>query len=227
MPHGKRYQKIAKLIEKNKIYSLDEALLLLPQTAKTKFESSVEIHVRLGINLKKPEHNIRTVTTLPHGTGKKIRIAVFAEGEKIEEAKSAGADLIGNEELIEKIRTTGECDFDIAVATPDMMKKMAPIAKILGPRNLMPSPKNETVTTQIKKIVEELKKGKITMRNDATGNLHQLVGKISFPKEKLKENILVFYETLKKVRPGGIKGNFIESITLTTTMGPGIKVIVE
>lgn len=225
--HSKRYREQKKLIGTGKIHTLSEAVDLILQTGKTKFPSSVEIHVRLGINPKKSEQQIRSTFTLPHGSGKEVRVAAFVSGDKIAEAKSAGADLVGGDDLIEEIKKTNKCDFSVAVATPEMMKKLAMIAKTLGPRGLMPSPKNETVTENIKGIISELKRGKITLRTDDTGNVHQLIGKVTLGKEKLLENISAFSKELKRVKPSGLKIDYIQSATLTTTMGPGIKVSIE
>lgn len=224
MNRSKRYKEIVKKIDKNKKYGIDEAVKLLAQNAKAKFDESVEVHLNTGIDPKQSDQLIRGTIVLPHGTGKEKKIAVFAEGEKATEAKEAGADLVGGQDLIDKIKQSKQTDFDISVATPDMMKKMAVIAKVLGPKGLMPSPKTDTVTMDVKKTVEQLKKGKISFKNDDTGNIHQLVGKVSFGEEKLKENITSFVQALKDSKPSGIKGEFIKSITITSTMGVGIKV---
>ena len=161
---------------------------------------------------------------MPYGIGKEKKIAVFAEGEKAEEAKEAGADIVGGEELVAKIKQAKQADFDVSVATPDMMKKLAVIAKVLGPKGLMPSPKTDTVTVDIKATVEQLKKGKLNFKNDDSGNIHQLVGKVSFEDEKLRENIKSFIQAIKEARPSGAKGEFIKTITITSTMGAGIRV---
>lgn len=225
--HSQRYREQKKLVDPTKVYALPEGVDLVLLSAKTKFPSSVEIHVRLGINPKKTEQQIRSTLTLPHGSGKEVRVAAFVGTNKVSEAKEAGADLVGGDDLIEEIKKTGKCDFSVAVATPEMMKKLSLIAKILGPRGLMPSPKNETVADDIKKIVGELKRGKITLRSDDTANVHQLMGKVTLGKEKLMENISAFFRELKRIKPGGLKGDYIKSITLTSTMGPGIKVSIE
>jgi len=208
--------------DNEKAYSLDEAFKLVKENAKAKFDESLEVHIRLGIDPKKGEQQVRGTVVLPHGTGKSKKIAVFTEKEK--EAKDAGADIVGGEELIKKIKTKGVIDFDVAVATPDMMPKLAQIAKILGPKGLMPSPKNETVTTDIKKTVKELKGGKITFKNDETCNLHQLIGKISWDENKLKENLEALLAALNKVKPATAKGIFIKQVVLSSSMGPGVKV---
>ena len=224
MKRGKKYNNALKLIDKNKEYPLDEALELLPQTSTTNFDSTVEVHIKLGIDPKKSDQQVRTTVTLPHGTGKKRRIAVFAEGKAADDAKAAGAEVVGGEDLIEEIKRTGKTDFDIALATPDMMKHLAKIARILGPRGLMPNPKADTVTPDIKKAMEDLSKGKQEIKNDRSGNIHVGIGKVSFPKEQLKENFLALLEAVRQAKPEEAKGTYIKSITLTTTMGPGIKV---
>src|SRR3989339_1988189 len=181
---SKRYMELSAKIDKNTAYPPEEAIKLVKETASVKFDPSVEIHVRLGIDPKKGDQQIRGTVVLPHGSGKNKKIVVFATGEKAKDAKEAGADIVGAEELIEEIKKTGKCDFEIAVATPDMMKSLAVVARILGTKGLMPSPKNETVTMDIKKTVEELKKGKIAFRNDDTANLHVTIGKASFDAAK-------------------------------------------
>jgi large subunit ribosomal protein L1 len=225
MPHSKRYQELKSKVDAKKLYSVEEALTLVKDTATTKFDSSVEVHVRLGIDPKKSEQSVRGTVTMPHGIGKKKKVAVFVSAaEKEKEAKDAGADLVGGEDLINEIAKTGKIDFDVAVATPDMMPKLAKVAKVLGPRGLMPNPKNDTVTTNIKKAVEDLGKGKVTFKNDDTGNVHQLIGKASFSPEQLMGNYTVFMEAIRKAKPSSSKGVFIAGVTLTSTMGPGIKV---
>ncbi len=211
-------------IDKTKEYSLEEALDLIKKNPSAKFEESIEIHLRLGINPKKTEQQVKGTVILPHGLGKEKKIAAFVTPEKEEEAKKAGADIVGGTDLIEQIKKSGKCEFDLAVAEPALMKDLAQIARILGPKGLMPSPKNETVSTNIGQTIKELKKGKITFKNDDSGVLHQVVGKISWPLEKLKENIEAFIEAVRRARPAGIKGNYFRSITLCSTMGPGIKI---
>jgi large subunit ribosomal protein L1 len=224
MNRSKRYKGLKSQVDANKRYSLEEAVKMLVKNANTKFDESVEIHIRTGIDPKQADQQIRGNIVLPHGTGKEKKIAVFAEGEKLIEAEQAGADVFGGQDLIDKIKATKEVNFDVSVATPEMMKKMASIAKILGPKGLMPSPKTDTVTTDIKGTVEQLKKGKLSFKNDATSNVHQLVGKASFGEEKLKENIEAFVQNIKDNKPTGAKGEFIKTITITSTMGVGIKV---
>lgn len=209
--------------DKTKKYSLEEAVKLARETSKVKFNASVELHANLGIDPKKGEQQVRGVAILPHGTGKTLRIAVFTSAKNEKEAKESGADIVGGEELIAEIKQKGKIEFDVAVATPDIMPKMAPLAKTLGPKGLMPSPKNETITTKIKETVEGLKKGKVVFKNDDTANIHIAVGKLSFTDEQLKENIEALLAVLKKSKPASSKGVFIKSLTLTTSMGPGIK----
>lgn len=225
MARSKRYAALKELIDPKKSYPIEEAVDLVKKTATTKFDSSVEVHVNLGIDPKKSDQQVRSTVTLPHGSGKTKKVAVFvSNAEKEKEAKDAGADMVGGEELIAEIAKTGKYDFEIAVATPDMMPKMAKVAKILGPKGLMPSPKNETVTTNITKTVSELRKGKIAFKADDTANIHQIVGKASFSKEQLVENVTAFLDALRRAKPASSKGTYMLSITLTSTMGPGIKV---
>lgn len=224
MKRSKRYQALAQKIDKAKTYSVAEALKLVKETAGTKFDSSVEVHVRLGINTEKSDQQVRGSVALPHGTGKTKSIAAFVSPDKEKEAKDAGADIVGGQELIEKIKTTGKVDFDIAIATPDMMPKMAVVAKVLGPKGLMPSPKNETITTNIAKTVSELKKGKVNFKSDNTGNVHQTIGKASFSEVQLTENYGAFVEAVRKAKPTTAKGIYIRNISLASSMGPGVRV---
>lgn len=225
--HSKRYNELAATFDAKEIHSVEDAMEIVQKTATTKFDSSIEIHVNLGINTKKGDQQVRATVTLPHGTGKTTRVAVFTvDPAKEKEAKDAGADIVGDEETIAEIGRTGKIDFDVAVATPDMMSKLAKIAKILGPRGLMPSPKNETVTPNVGKAVEELKKGKVAFKNDDTANVHQAIGKASFTREQLLENYAAFMDVVKRNKPSSSKGTYIKSVTLTSTMGPGVKVSV-
>ncbi|MBU4421527.1 50S ribosomal protein L1 [Candidatus Parcubacteria bacterium] len=208
---------------KSKTYSVEEAIKFARETSKVKFDPSVELHARLGIDPKKGEEQVRGTVVLPYGTGKTLRIAVFTSEKNEKDAKASGADIVGGEELINQIKQSGKIDFDVAVATPDIMPKMAPLAKILGPKGMMPSPKNDTITTKIKDAVEQLKKGKIVFKNDDTANLHVALGKLSFDDNALKENIEAFITVLKKSKPASSKGVFIKGLVLSTSMGPGIK----
>lgn len=207
-----------------KLYSTDEAVKMTKELSKTKFESSVEVHIRLGIDTRKGDQQVRGAVSLPHGTGKSVRVAAFVSAEKVDACKKAGADLAGNEELIDEIKRTEKTDFQVAVAEPAMMKDLAKIAKILGTRGLMPSPKNETVTLTPEKAVEELKKGKVSYKNDDTGNIHVSIGKTSFDDAKLIENFNTLLEAIKKAKPASAKGIYIRNVSMSSTMGPGIKV---
>ncbi len=224
MKHSKRYQNLQSNIDKSKIYNLDEALELVKKNASAKFDEAVEVHIKLGIDSKKSDQQVRSSVVLPYGTGKKKRVIAFVNAEKVKDAEKAGADLIGTEELISKIKKEGQCDFDVAIAVPEMMKKLAPIAKILGPKGLMPSPKSGTVTENVSKAVKELKGGKIEFRSDKFGNIHLSIGKVSFEFEKLKENFKSLLNALKEAKPEGIKGNFIKGVTISSTMGLGVRV---
>ncbi len=224
MARSKRYQESAKKVNPEKLYLIDEAVKLVKETSTTKFDGSVELHVRVGIDATKGEQQVRGTVPLPHGSGKTVKIAVFAEGEKAKEAKAAGADVVGGAELVEEIKATGKFSFEIALATPDMMKHLAKVAKILGPKGLMPSPKNETVTNDVVKTVGELKKGKIAFKNDTTGNVHMVIGKISFAPDQIKENFLAAMDAVRKAKPASSKGTYIQYVSLNATMGPGIAV---
>ena len=220
-PAKKNY---AEIYDKNKAYSIAEALEIAKKLTKTKFDSSVEVHFRLGINTKKGDQQVRGAVSLPNGTGKTVKIAAFVAPENEKAALAAGADLAGGEELIAEIKKTEKTDFQVAIAEPGIMKNLAVIAKILGTRGLMPSPKNDTVTSNPAKTIEELKKGKISFKNDDTGNVHAVIGKVSFDNAKLTENYQALLETIKKSKPSASKGTFIKNISLATSMSPGVKV---
>jgi len=224
MSRSKRYQEAAKKIDPAKAYPINEAIKLVKDTSTVKFDGSVEIHIRLGINREKSDQQVRGTITLPHGTGKTKKIAAIVSAEKVKEAKDAGADISGSQELIDEIKKTSKIDAEIVLATPDMMPKLAVVAKILGPKGLMPSPKNETITTNLKKTIDELKKGKINFKGDDTGNVHQIIGKVSFSEKQLLENYLAFLGAIKKAKPASAKGSYIQNISLNTSMGPGVKV---
>lgn len=221
--HSKKYLESKKLVDSKKTYSALEAVELVKKTSTSKFDGTVEVHARLGIDPKKGEQAVRGTIVLPHATGRTTRVAVFAVAGA-DEARAAGADLVGGKELIEEIKKTEKCDFDVAVAEPALMKDLAQIAKVLGPKGLMPSPKNETVTPNVAKVVGELKRGKLTFKNDDTGNIHQVVGKTSFESQKLVDNLTVIVEAIKKAKPATAKGTYLQSVTLSATMGPGIRV---
>ncbi len=222
-PETKDTKNTKAVFDKSKKYSVPEALKLSRELSKRKFDQSVELHANLGIDPKKGEEQVRGTVTLPFGTGKTVKIAVFTSPANEKEAKDAGADIVGGEELISEIKSSQKINFDVAVATPDMMPKLAPLAKFLGPKGLMPSPKNETVTTKIKTTIESLKKGKIVFKNDDTSNVHVAVGKLSFDDAKLIANINEFISVLKRSKPSTSKGTYINGIVLSATMGPGIK----
>jgi large subunit ribosomal protein L1 len=224
--HGKTYLEVAKLVERTKRYQLDEALELLKQTARAKFDETVEAHVRLGVDPRHADQMVRGSVVLPHGTGRRVRVLVFAQGEKAREAEEAGADYVGADELIERIQQ-GWTDFDVAVATPDMMGKVGRLGRILGPRGLMPSPRTGTVTMDIARAVRDIRAGRVEFRVDRTGNVHVPIGKVSFTNEQLKENLLALLDALIRARPSGARGTYVRSITLSTTMGPGIRLDVQ
>jgi large subunit ribosomal protein L1 len=224
---GKKYKEAATLIDPKKTYSIAEAAALAKKTSKTKFDASVEIHANLSIDPKQGDQQVRGTVSLPHGTGQNKKVAVFVSAaDKEKDAKDAGADIIGGEELIAQINTSGKADFDVAIATPDMMPKLAKIAKILGPKGLMPNPKTDTVGPNIKGMVADQKKGKVAFKNDDTGNIHVVIGKVSFDEIKLAENATVFMDALKRARPSSAKGNFLNRAVMTTTMGPAITLTV-
>lgn len=224
---GKRLKEAKAKIESNKVYEISEAIKLAKETSQVKFDASLEVHVRLGIDPKKGDQIIRGSVVLPHGTGKAVKIVAFVADDKKAAAKAAGADLIGNEDLIEQIKKTSKTDFDIAVATPDMMPKLAVIAKILGQKGLMPNPKAGTIGPDIGKLVEELKKGKVSYKNDSQANVHILIGKMSFDDVKLQENFVTFLDSLKKSKPQSLKSTFIKNLSISSSMGPGIKVSIN
>lgn len=223
---SKKFRELVKkeLSDKKKLHTPADAIDLVKKFSYENFDAAVEVHVNTGIDTRKNDQIVRGSVVLPHGTGKTKKIAVFAEGEKATEARDAGADLVGGSELIAEIKQTSKADFDIAIAAPDMMKSLASIAKVLGPRGLMPSPKNDTVTVNIKTVIAQVKKGKVDFKNDDSGNVHQLIGKRSFTKEQLLENYTAFMETLKKARPAAAKGTFLQNISLSSSMGPGVRV---
>ncbi|MBL8633895.1 MAG: 50S ribosomal protein L1 [Myxococcales bacterium] len=221
---GKKYAAALKLVDREKRYSMDEAFDLLPKLkVSSKFDETVDLAVRLGVDPKHADQMVRGAVNLPHGTGKSVRIIVFAKGDKAKEALDAGANFVGAEDLVTKIQTENWLDFDAAVATPDMMGVIGKIARILGPRGLMPNPKVGTVTTDVAKAVRELKGGRVEFRVEKTGIVHAPVGKLSFGSQKLRENARALIELLIKLKPSSAKGQYVKSIALSTTMGPGLK----
>ena len=221
---GKRYQEAAKLVEKARYYDPREALDLIQKMPKPKFDESVELHVKLGVDSKHAEQQVRGVVVLPHGTGKTLRVLVFAKGDKVAEAEAAGADFVGGEELIPKIEKENWFDYDVIVATPDMMGVVGRLGKVLGPKGLMPNPKSGTVTMDVTKAVKDIKAGKIEYRLDKTNIIHCPIGKVSFGAEKLAENLDVLMAAIIKAKPAAAKGQYLRSVALTTTMGPGIRI---
>jgi len=213
--------------DKTKSYPIAEAIEIAKKLKKEKFDSSLEVHFRLGIDTKKGEQQIRAAIALPHGTGKTVKVAAFVSTDKEKEVKEAGADIVGGDDLIAEIKKTEKTDFQVAIAEPAMMKNLAQIAKILGTRGLMPSPKNETVTTNPAKAVQELKKGKLSFKNDDTGNVHVAIGKISFDTQKLVENYNTILDAIRKAKPSSSKGVYLKNISINTTMGPGVKVVIS
>jgi large subunit ribosomal protein L1 len=224
--HGKKYLAALAKVDPDKIYSPDEALALAKETSPVKFDATVEVHMRLGVDPRHADQQVRDVVVLPHGIGKEVRVLVFAQGEGVTLAREAGADFIADDdEMIKKIQD-GWTDFDVSIATPDMMGKVGRLGRVLGPRGLMPSPKAGTVvqTEDIPRVVEEAKAGRVEFRVDKTANLHVMIGKVSFDKNKLYDNMSVLMDAVKKARPPASKGTYIKRVTVTTSMGPGIKV---
>ena len=221
---GRKYVEAQKLVEKNKLYSAEEAIKLVKQTNITKFDGSIELSIRLNVDPKKADQQIRGSLVLPNGTGKSKRILVIAKGAQAEAAKAAGADFVGDKDMIEKIQKENWFDFDVIVATPDMMPELGKIGKLLGPRGLMPNPKTNTVTPNVAKALEDINKGMIEFRTDSLGNIHSILGKCSFTEKNLLENFKYAVTTIAKLKPQSVKGTFMKSITISTTMGPGIKV---
>jgi large subunit ribosomal protein L1 len=223
---GKKFQEAAKLVDRMKSYEVKEAIALAKQTAKSNFDETVEAAFRLGVDPKKADQQIRGAMVLPHGTGKTQRVLVFAKGEKAKEAEAAGADYVGEDEFIEKINK-GWFEFDVIVATPDMMAQVGKLGRVLGPKGLMPNPKTGTVTFEVEKAVNDIKAGKVEYRVDKSSNVHVPIGKISFNDEKLVENFVALTEQLVKVKPQAAKGTYMKNVSISSTMGPGIKVDVS
>lgn len=224
MKKGKKYTEVSKLVEKNKVYSKEEAIKLVKSTAVTKFDSSVEIAIRLNLDTKKADQQLRGAFVLPNGTGKTKKVLVIAKGDQAKAAQAAGADYVGDMDYLEKIEKENWFDFDTMIATPDMMPALGKLGKILGPKGLMPNPKTGTVTTDVKKAVEEVKKGRVEYRTDSYGNVHALIGKVSFDEKKLLENLEAFVSLIIKNKPAVVKGTYVKGITVSSTMGPGIKI---
>ena len=226
MKHGKKYTETAKLVDRSVAYEPEEAIALVKKTATAKFDETIEVHIRTGCDGRHAEQQIRGAVVLPNGTGKTVKVLVFAKGDKVNEAEAAGADYVGGEELIPRIQNDGWLDFDVVVATPDMMGVVGRLGKVLGPKGLMPNPKAGTVTMDVTKAVKDIKAGKIEYRLDKTNIVHVPVGKASFTEEALQENFKALMDAIVKARPSALKGQYLRSITLSSTMGPGVKVSV-
>ena len=224
MKRGKKYQETAKLVDKTKAYDTEEAVELAKKTAVAKFDETIEAHIRLGVDGRHADQQIRGAVVLPHGTGKTVRVLVFAKGAKLDEAQAAGADFVGGEELIPKIQNEGWFDFDVVVATPDMMGVVGRLGRVLGPKGLMPNPKAGTVTMDVAQAVKDIKAGKIEYRLDKANIVHVPVGKASFTKEQLADNFTTLMSAIIKAKPASAKGQYLRSVTIASTMGPGIKV---
>lgn len=224
MKHGKKYEEAAKLVDRAVQYDPTDAVALVKKTATAKFDETVEVHIRTGCDGRHAEQQVRGAVVLPNGTGKTVRVLVFAKGDKVNEAEAAGADYVGGDELIPKIQNDGWLDFDVVVATPDMMGVVGRLGKVLGPKGLMPNPKAGTVTMDVAKAIKDIKAGKIEYRLDKSNIIHCPVGKVSFSEEQLAENFDALMGAVLKARPSALKGQYIRSVTLASTMGPGVKV---
>ena len=223
MKKGKKYSDSLKLIDRTKLYDPEEAISLVKQTAKAKFDETVEISVRLGVDPRHADQQVRGAVVLPHGTGRTVRVLVVTKGDKVKEAEAAGADIVGGEEMIHKIQTENWFGFDVMIATPDMMGVVGRIGRILGPKGLMPNPKSGTVTMDVSKAIADIKAGKVEYRVDKTSIVHVPVGKVSFGVDKLEENLNTLMDAIIKAKPAAAKGTYIKSLVVSTTMGPGVK----
>jgi large subunit ribosomal protein L1 len=226
MKHGKKYNESAKLVDRATFYEVEDAVALAKKTATAKFDETIEVHIRTGCDGRHADQQIRGAVVLPNGTGKKVKVLVFAKGDKVAEAEAAGADYVGGDELIPRIQNDGWLDFDVVVATPDMMGVVGRLGKVLGPKGLMPNPKSGTVTMDVTKAINDIKAGKVEYRLDKTNIIHCPIGKASFAEEQLNQNLKTLLDAITKARPSTLKGQFLKSITLTSTMGPGVKVSV-
>jgi len=223
MKKGKRYQEAVKLVEKTKLYDLEEALSILKKSANAKFDETIEAHIRLGVDGRHADQQVRGAVVLPHGTGKTVKVLVFAKGDKVDQALAAGADYAGGDELVPKIQNEGWLDFDVVIATPDMMGVVGRLGRVLGPKGLMPNPKAGTVTMDVVKAIEDVKAGKIEYRLDKANIIHVPVGKASFSEENISDNFSALMSAIIKAKPAAAKGQYLRSVTITSTMGPGIK----
>ena len=224
MKRGKKYVEAAKLIDRATLYDRDEAIALVKKSATAKFDETIEAHIRTGCDGRHAEQQIRGAVVLPHGTGRTVRVLVFAKGDKLAEAEAAGADFVGAEDLVTKIQSENWFEFDVIVATPDMMGLVGRLGRVLGPKGLMPNPKSGTVTFEVEKAINEIKAGKVEYRLDKTNIIHVPVGKVSFGKEKLAENFHALMEAVVKAKPSAAKGQYLKSVVVTSTMGPGVKI---
>ncbi len=223
--HGKKYVEATKKVEKAKLYTKEEAVKLVKETSTTKFDSSVEVAIRLNLDTKKADQQLRGAIVLPHGTGKTKRVLVIAKGEQAKKAVEAGADYVGDTDMLEKIEKENWFNFDVMIATPDMMPLLGKLGRVLGPKGLMPNPKTGTVTVDVAKAVSEVKAGRVEYRTDSFGNVHGIIGKVSFTEEQLVENLNAFVAAILKVKPATVKGDYIKNVSITSTMGPGIKIL--
>lgn len=223
MKKGKRYVESAKLVDRTNLYDVEEAVSIIKKTANAKFDETIEAHIKLGVDGRHADQQVRGAVVLPHGTGKKVRVLVFAKGDKVEEAQAAGADFVGGQELVPKIQNEGWLDFDVVVATPDMMGVVGRLGRVLGPKGLMPNPKAGTVTMDVTKAVQDIKAGKIEYRLDKTNIIHVPIGKASFTEEQLRDNFQTLMDAVIKARPSTLKGQYLKSVTIAPTMGPGVK----
>lgn len=225
MKHGKKYVEAAKLIDRSKVYEAEEAVALVKKSATAKFDETVELHIRTGCDSRHADQQIRGAVVLPAGTGKDVRVLVFAKGAKADEAAAAGADFVGGEELIPKIQKEGWLDFDVVVAIPDMMSVVGRLGKVLGPKGLMPNPKAGTVTMDVTKAIADIKAGKVEYRLDKANIIHVTLGKVSFTEEQLMQNFNALMGAIEKAKPSSVKGQYLKSISIATTMGPGVKIV--
>ena len=225
MKRGKKYVEALNKVEKGKAYTKDEAVKLVKETSTSKFDATVEVAVRLNLDTKKADQQLRGAIVLPHGTGKTKKVLVVAKGENATKAKEAGADFVGDMDILEKIEKENWFGFDVMIATPDMMPLLGKLGKVLGPKGLMPNPKTGTVTTDVVKAINDVKAGRVEYRTDSFGNVHGIIGKVSFTESQLAENLEAFMATIIKAKPSTVKGDYIKNIAITTTMGPGIKIL--
>ena len=223
MKKGKRYVESAKLVDRTNLYDVEEAVSIIKKTANAKFDETIEAHIKLGVDGRHADQQVRGAVVLPHGTGKKVRVLVFAKGDKVEEAQAAGADFVGGQELVPKIQNEGWLDFDVVVATPDMMGVVGRLGRVLGPKGLMPNPKAGTVTMDVTKAVQDIKAGKIEYRLDKTNIIHVPIGKASFTEEQLTDNFQTLMAAILKAKPSTLKGQYLRSVVVAPTMGPGVK----